>query len=89
MAEYVMKNHKDLNVMYVIWGQKIWNPSRDEVTGWDGWRDMEDRGDDTANHWYVCPLSTTPALVLSWRNALANDFKGIITTSASTLRKLW
>ncbi|EQL27687.1 hypothetical protein BDFG_09519 [Blastomyces dermatitidis ATCC 26199] len=47
-----MNNHKSLNVMYVIWGQKIWNPSNGEApTAWENWRDMEDRGSVTANHW--------------------------------------
>ncbi|PGH06522.1 hypothetical protein GX51_02346 [Blastomyces parvus] len=52
LAEWVMNNHKSLNVMYVIWGQKIWNPSNGEApTAWENWRDMEDRGSVTANHW--------------------------------------
>lgn len=54
-----MKNHEDLNVMYIIWGQKIWNPSNgEEPTGWENWRDMEDRGSVTDNHWYVFTLLT-------------------------------
>ena len=49
-----MNNHEALNVMYVIWGQKIWNPSNGEApTPWENWRDMEDRGSVTDNHWYV------------------------------------
>lgn len=47
-----MNNHEALNVMYVIWGQKIWNPSNGEApTPWENWRDMEDRGSVTDNHW--------------------------------------
>ncbi|KAL1641280.1 hypothetical protein SLS58_006182 [Diplodia intermedia] len=51
IAEWVMHNHKDLKLTYVIWGQRIWNPSRDAVGPWTGWRNMEDRGSVTANHW--------------------------------------
>lgn len=48
-----MNNHASLNVLYIIWGQKIWNPSRDARKAWNEWRGMEDRGSITANHWYV------------------------------------
>ncbi|KAL8941041.1 MAG: hypothetical protein Q9216_002488, partial [Gyalolechia sp. 2 TL-2023] len=51
IAEWVMNNRASLNLKYVIWGQKIWNPSRDAVGPWSGWRGMEDRGSITANHW--------------------------------------
>ncbi|KKY21834.1 hypothetical protein UCDDS831_g04089 [Diplodia seriata] len=51
IAEWVMHNHKDLKLKYVISGQRIWNPSRDAVEPWTGWRIMEDRGSVTANHW--------------------------------------
>lgn len=35
-------------------GQKIWNVEVDTAPkAWTSWRAMEDRGDDTANHWYV------------------------------------
>ncbi|KAK2765075.1 hypothetical protein FQN54_008774 [Arachnomyces sp. PD_36] len=52
LAEWIMDNYVDLNVMYIIWGQKIWNPSSgEEPTAWENWRDMEDRGSVTANHW--------------------------------------
>ncbi|CCX15947.1 hypothetical protein FPQ18DRAFT_404552 [Pyronema domesticum] len=50
LAEWTMKNHKSLNVMYVIWEQRIWNPSRDKQGPWTGWRKMENRGSCTANH---------------------------------------
>lgn len=51
MAEWVMNNRKILNLKYVIWGQKIWNPSLDKVSPWTNWRQMEDRGSITQNHW--------------------------------------
>ncbi|PWW74098.1 hypothetical protein C7212DRAFT_283294 [Tuber magnatum] len=54
IAEWTMENHGRLKVKYIIWGQRIWNV---EVEGtprpWAQWRRMDDRGDDTANHWYV------------------------------------
>ncbi len=52
IAEWAMNNRGTLNLKYVIWGQKIWNPSQDGVKPWTNWRTMEDRGDVTANHWY-------------------------------------
>lgn len=46
VAKYVIDNHKELNVKYLIWYQQIMNVDRGETT----WEDMEDRGDDTQNH---------------------------------------
>ncbi|KAB2576870.1 putative secreted protein [Lasiodiplodia theobromae] len=51
IAEWAMRNHGSLKLTYVIFGQRIWNPSRDAVGPWSGWRKMEDRGSVTANHW--------------------------------------
>ncbi|KAF2836561.1 hypothetical protein M501DRAFT_939388 [Patellaria atrata CBS 101060] len=51
IAEWVMNNRGTLNLKYVIWGQRIWNPSQDAVAPWTSWRGMEDRGDVTQNHW--------------------------------------
>ncbi|CAI6091579.1 unnamed protein product [Clonostachys chloroleuca] len=51
IAEWVMNHASANNVKYVIWGQKIWNPSRDKVTAWKNWRTMEDRKSITQNHW--------------------------------------
>lgn len=77
-----MNNHEALNVMYVIWGQKIWNPSNGEApTPWENWRDMEDRGSVTDNHWYVLSISN------GWTTG-ADECVGIIRMSASMLRRL-
>lgn len=46
LAAYLQKHHKELGVEYMIWYQKIWNPSRAS----EGWRPMEDRGSPTQNH---------------------------------------
>ncbi|KAK3332950.1 hypothetical protein B0T19DRAFT_439751 [Cercophora scortea] len=51
IAEWVMNHRTSLNLKYVIWGQKIWNPSVDAVMSWSSWRTMEDRGSITDNHW--------------------------------------
>ncbi|KAK1954743.1 hypothetical protein LY78DRAFT_729611 [Colletotrichum sublineola] len=51
IAEWIMNNRNALNLKYVIWGQRIWNPSQDSVKSWSSWRTMEDRGGLTANHW--------------------------------------
>lgn len=51
IAAYFVQNSNRLNVSYVIWRQRIWNPSRDpQGASWDNWRRMEDRGDPTQNH---------------------------------------
>ncbi|RYP02140.1 hypothetical protein DL764_005935 [Monosporascus ibericus] len=51
IAEWVMNRASAQNVKYIIWGQKIWNPSRDGVSPWTSWRTMEDRNSITQNHW--------------------------------------
>jgi hypothetical protein len=52
IAEWVMKNQKALNLKYVIWGQKIWNPTIDKTSkSWLSWRNMDNRGSVTENHW--------------------------------------
>lgn len=51
-----MNNRASLGLKYVIWGQKIWNPSQDAVKPWSQWRGMEDRGSVTQNHWLVFSL---------------------------------
>lgn len=43
IAEYLIKNQSSLNVKYVIWEQRIWQPG-------SGWSSMEDRGSPTDNH---------------------------------------
>ncbi|WP_193071966.1 ligand-binding protein SH3 [Brevibacterium sp. FME37] len=43
IADYLIKNSGALNVKYVIWKQRIWNPG-------SGWSSMEDRGSPTDNH---------------------------------------
>ncbi|EKD01298.1 hypothetical protein A1Q2_04376 [Trichosporon asahii var. asahii CBS 8904] len=50
IAEWVMHHTSELNVYYVIWGQRIWNGGRDKVGPWSGWRTMEDRKSITQNH---------------------------------------
>jgi hypothetical protein len=44
LAAYAVANHKQLNITYVIWRQRIWSINH------PGWRTMEDRGSPTANH---------------------------------------
>lgn len=46
VAKYVIDNHKELNVKYLIWYQRIMNVDRGETK----WRGMDDRGSDTQNH---------------------------------------
>jgi hypothetical protein len=45
VAQYAIDNAGRLGVMYIIWKQRIW----DTRTG-GGWRQMEDRGSITQNH---------------------------------------
>jgi len=51
IAEWVMNNRAGMSLKYIIWGQKIWQPSVDAVKSWSSWRTMEDRGSITQNHW--------------------------------------
>ncbi|WQF77035.1 hypothetical protein CDEST_02049 [Colletotrichum destructivum] len=50
IAEWVMNNRQRLNLKYVIWGQRIWNPKEDLVKPWSSWRSMSDRGNVRENH---------------------------------------
>jgi len=43
VAAFVMSHASALNVKYVIWRQRYWEPGK-------AWRPMEDRGSPTANH---------------------------------------
>ena len=51
IAEWIMRNHAQLNLKYVIWGQKIWDVREDTVKPWNSWKPMGDRGSITDNHW--------------------------------------
>lgn len=46
LAAFAEANWKRLNIKYIIWDQHIWSVGRAN----EGWRLMEDRGGDTANH---------------------------------------
>lgn len=46
IAEWVRAHSADLGVSEVLWSQQIWTVQRSS----EGWRAMEDRGSDTANH---------------------------------------
>lgn len=51
IAAWFVTHADRLNVSYVIWRQRIWNPSRDPAgASWENWRRMEDRGSPTQNH---------------------------------------
>ncbi|ASU85027.1 hypothetical protein CDO52_21495 [Nocardiopsis gilva YIM 90087] len=46
-AAWAQENAEELGVMYIIWKQQIWSPTRAS----EGWRSMDDRGSPTQNHW--------------------------------------
>ena len=46
IARFSRKHHRQLNVSYVIWDQRIWSVARAR----EGWRRMADAGSATANH---------------------------------------
>ena len=46
IADYARENSGRLGVSEVLWSQQIWTVQRSS----EGWRSMEDRGSDTANH---------------------------------------
>ncbi len=61
IAALMVKDYKRLNISYVIWRQRIWNPFRDPLNSpWENWRQMEDRGDPTQNHMDHVHVSFTP-----------------------------
>jgi hypothetical protein len=47
IAEFVQDHYRALGVSQIIWSQRIWTVQRMS----EGWRWMEDRGSDTANHY--------------------------------------
>ncbi|MDT9595248.1 hypothetical protein RDV89_19325 [Nocardioides zeae] len=47
IAEFIRANYTEWDVNYVIYEQKIWSVDRSS----EGWRPMENRGSDTANHY--------------------------------------
>lgn len=46
IARFARKHHRQLNISYVIWDQRIWSVARAR----EGWRAMSDAGSATANH---------------------------------------
>lgn len=51
MANWLAENYESLSIYYIIWDQRIYNPSIDGAPiGWSQWRRMEDRGSNTQNH---------------------------------------
>jgi hypothetical protein len=46
IARFAKRHHRQLNVTYVIWNQRVWSVAR----AGEGWRPMADAGSATANH---------------------------------------
>ncbi|MEY9214965.1 hypothetical protein NI17_017215 [Thermobifida halotolerans] len=63
LSRWLMRNHEQIGVKYLIWHQRIWNPNPgfedplcvDETTpesfARSCWRQMENRGSNTENHY--------------------------------------
>ncbi|GAA1781411.1 hypothetical protein GCM10009834_46270 [Streptomonospora arabica] len=61
LSRWLMRNHRQMGVKYVIWHQRIWNPAQGDPTcvgetdagsfAQSCWRPMEDRGSNTQNHY--------------------------------------
>ncbi|TDQ55013.1 hypothetical protein [Actinorugispora endophytica] len=61
LSRWLMRNHEQIGVKYVIWRQHIWNPSQGDAPCVDQttaesldqscWRVMDDRGSHTQNHY--------------------------------------
>ncbi|GEM_PF-2673783 len=51
VADFLIANHVQLKVKYVIWRQRIWTPNN------PNWRPMEDRGSPVDNHYDHIHLS--------------------------------
>jgi hypothetical protein len=56
IAAWAQANAKNLGIYYIIYRQRIWNPSRAD----EGWRLMEDRGSITQNHFDHVHISVNP-----------------------------
>lgn len=56
IANWAQANAKRLGIYYIIYRQHIWNPSRVR----EGWRQMEDRGGLTQNHYDHVHISVLP-----------------------------
>ncbi|WP_344941915.1 lytic transglycosylase domain-containing protein [Actinomadura miaoliensis] len=56
IAAWAQANAKKLGIYYIIYRQRIWNPSRAD----EGWRLMEDRGSITQNHFDHVHISVDP-----------------------------
>ena len=46
IRKFAKKHHRQLNITYIIWNQRIWSVPRAS----EGWRRMTDGGSRTANH---------------------------------------
>ena len=54
IAEWVMKHREELNLKYVIWGQRIWSTEykpADKPGPWEDWRVQKSEGSINENHW--------------------------------------
>ncbi|GAA2003101.1 hypothetical protein GCM10009799_32780 [Nocardiopsis rhodophaea] len=50
-AQWMIDNHKELDIKYIMWDHHIWNPSRDPIGKWDNVkRHVPNRGGNTVNH---------------------------------------
>ncbi|MFC3995326.1 pilus assembly protein TadG-related protein [Nocardiopsis sediminis] len=50
-AQWMIDNHEELDIYYIMWDHHIWNPSRDPVGRWqDVRRFVPNRGGNTVNH---------------------------------------
>ncbi|WP_017594061.1 pilus assembly protein TadG-related protein [Nocardiopsis potens] len=50
-AQWMIDNHEELDIYYIMWDHYIWNPGRDPVGPWDQVkRWVPDRGGNTVNH---------------------------------------
>ncbi|MDO5676366.1 MAG: M23 family metallopeptidase [Propionibacteriaceae bacterium] len=56
VAAYAQEHAAELGIKYIIWWQKIWSVER----AGEGWRQMEDRRSDSANHLDHVHISFNP-----------------------------
>jgi hypothetical protein len=50
-AQWMIDNHEELDIYYIMWDHHIWNPSRDPVGQWEQVRRwVPNRGGNTVNH---------------------------------------
>lgn len=86
VAKFFQDNAEAFGIDHIIWKQHVWSPQRAD----EGWRQMEDRGSRTANHFDHVHITTIgDAAVDSAPPAAAGSGKGVYPVEGFTLGPKW